>query len=438
MPFYDARVTPVSKVHNLRWRIAVLLSAAIGLCYLYKQILPIIVPELEKSIPLTDRQYSELQFVFLLAYGIMSAGGGRLLDLVGTRTGYLVMLIWWSVTNMLQGLVTGVVGLGAARFLLGLGEGGGFPGAAKAISEWFPEQERSLAFGIFNTGASVGALVAPPLIAGIVLWSNWRVAFLITGLMGLLLAIAWRRMYELPGRHKRITEEEREYIEVSLRSAVTRQRRVAWLRLLGIRQVWGLCVAKFLSDSAWYFLIFWLPKYLADVRHLQIKDIGYYAWMPYAVSAVGCVAGGWMSGLLIRRSLSIDVSRKIVMGFGVSLLPVTLLIPSSPLGFTILFFSMAMLGHQVWSAILQTLVADMFPSTVVGSVTGLLGAAGSCGGMLFNLLVGVLLTAYHSYAIVFLITGLLHPLSFAIILLVVRHIEPVAIEEVHSSSVAAA
>jgi ACS family hexuronate transporter-like MFS transporter len=412
------------KIKNLRWQIAFLLSAAIGLCYLYKQSLPVIVPELQKSIPISDSQYSQLQFVFLLAYGVMSAIGGGLLDMVGTRTGYLVMLIWWSVTNMLQGLVTNVFGLGVARFLLGLGEGGGFPGAAKAISEWFPKQERSLAFGIFNTGASIGALIAPPLFASLVLWSNWRVAFLVTGVIGLLLAFVWYRIYEVPEKHKRITETEREYIEASLQSSITKQHRITWLRLLRIRPIWGLCGAKFLSDSAWFFFIFWLPKYLADVRHLNIKEIGNYGWVPYAVSGTGCVVGGWLSGLLIRRGLSVDASRKTLMALGASLMPVSLLISASPLSYTILFFSMAMFGHQVWSSILQTLVADIFPSTIVGSVTGMLGAAGSCGGMLFNLLVGALLTSYHTYSIVFLIAGLLHPISFAVILLLVRRIEP--------------
>jgi ACS family hexuronate transporter-like MFS transporter len=424
------------KVRNLRWRIAVLLSFAIGLNYLYKQGLPVVVSALQKSIPLTDRQYSELQFAFLLAYGIMSVGGGRLLDLVGTRVGYLALIVWWAIANMLQGLATGVLSLGAARFLLGLGEGGGFPGAAKAISEWFPEQERSLAFGIFNTGASVGALIAPPLIVGIVLWSNWRMAFLVTGVLGLLLALAWYRMYEPPGKHKRITPQEREYIETSLRSVRTERQSVVWVQLLGIRQVWGLCAAKFLTDAAWFFFIFWLPKYLADVRHLDIKEIGYYAWVPFAVSGAGSVAGGWLSGMLIRWGLSVDASRKTVLGIGVSLVPVSLLIPKSPLSLTILFFSIAMFGHQFWSSVLQTLVVDVFTTTAVGSVTGLLGAAGSLGGGLSNLLVGILLTAYHSYAIVFLIAGVLHPISFVIVLLVVRRIEPVALEQFQRMSLA--
>lgn len=415
----------MTKIPNLRWWIAGLLAAATALNYLDRQNLPVVVSELQKSIPLTDQQYSELQFLFLLAYGLMYAGGGRIVDVLGTRAGYLVMIVWWSVANMLHGLVTGVFGLGTARFLLGLGEGGGFPASAKAVSEWFPARERSFAFGLFNTGSSVGAVVAPPLIAGIVLWLNWRWVFFITGAFGLLWALAWLRLYELPGKHKLITPEEREYVETSLRSVQTAGPRMPWVSLFRFRQVWGLCVAKFLSDSAWYFFIFWLPKYLADIRHLNIKEIGYYAWVPYAFAGAGSFIGGWLSSYFIQRGMSIDASRKIALGISAALMPASLLITASPLSLAIAFFGMAMFGHQFWSTIMQTLSADMFPSTAVGSVSGLLGAVGSFGGMFFNLLVGALLTHYHSYAIVFLISGLLHPASFIVVMLVVRRIEPV-------------
>lgn len=415
----------MTRIPNLRWWIAGLLAAATALNYLDRQNLPVVVSELQKSIPLTDQQYSELQFLFLLAYGLMYAGGGRIVDLLGTRAGYLVMIVWWSVANMLHGLVTGVFGLGTARFLLGLGEGGGFPASAKAVSEWFPARERSFAFGLFNTGSSVGAVVAPPLIAGIVLWLNWRWVFFITGAFGLLWALIWWRLYELPGKHKLITPEEREYVETSLRSVQTAGPRMPWVSLFRFRQVWGLCAAKFLSDSAWYFFIFWLPKYLADIRHLNIKEIGYYAWVPYAFAGAGSFIGGWLSSYFIQRGLSIDASRKIALGISAALMPASLLITASPLSLAIAFFSMAMFGHQFWSTIMQTLSADMFPSTTVGSVSGLLGAVGSFGGMFFNLLVGILLTHYHSYAIVFLISGLLHPVSFIVVMLVVRRIEPV-------------
>jgi len=417
------------EIKNLRWWIVGLLAAATALNYLDRQSLPVVISELQKEISISDQQYSQLQFLFLLAYGLMYALGGKIIDALGTRAGYALMIIWWSVANFMHGTVTTVLGLGIFRFLLGLGEGGGFPGSAKAVSEWFPPKERSFAFGLFNTGSSVGAVVAPPLIAFIVLTLNWRWVFFVTGLVGLAWAILWLRIYALPAEHKNITPAEREFLKEELdRAAVVAPQaegKIRWLDLLKYRQVWGLIAAKFLSDSAWYFFIFWLPKYLGDVRHLNIKQIGYYAWIPYAFAGAGSFIGGWLSSYLIKKQFSVDSSRKIALGIAAILMPASLLITASPLSLAIVFFSMALFGHQFWSTIIQTLAADMFPSRVVGSVAGLLGAAGSFGAMLFNLLVGAILARYHSYTIVFAISGVLHPLAFLIVLVVVRRVEHV-------------
>lgn len=416
----------MKKIPNLRWYIAGLLAAATALNYLHRQNLPVAISEIQKTIPITNQQFSELQSMFLLAYAVMYAGGGRIMDRLGTRVGYAFMIVWWSAANLAHGLVSSVLGLGAARFLLGLGEGGGFPGSAKAVSEWFPAKERSLAFGIFNTGSAVGALIAPPLIAGIVVGMGWRWVFILTGVVGFLWAALWLWLYQSPERHSRITPAERDYI-CSQRPPVQARSTVSWLSLLKYRQVWGIMSAKFLSDSAWYFFIFWLPKYLADVRHLDIRQIGLYAWIPYACAGVGSILGGGLSSGLLKRGATLDLSRKVALGVSAALMPLCLLIAASPLAWALVFFSTALLCHQFFSTNLQTLPADIFPSEVVGSVAGLGGAAGSFGGMLFNLLVGWLLTWYGSYGLVFFIAGLLHPISFLLILTVVRRIEPVAV-----------
>jgi ACS family hexuronate transporter-like MFS transporter len=417
-------LTRLRPIPHLRWWIAGLLAIATAINYLDRQNLPVVITEIQKSIPISDAQYSQLQVLFLLAYGIMYAVGGRVIDLMGTRAGYALMIAWWSAANTLHGFVTGAGQLGIVRFALGLGEGGGFPGSAKAVAEWFPTSERSFACGIFNTGSSVGAVVAPPLIALIVTWTNWRWVFFLTGLAGFLWVILWLILYHAPEHHARITEAERDYIEAGRGTAVP-YKRARWTQLFGLRPVWGLLIAKFLSDSAWYFFIFWLPKYLADIRHLNIKEIGYYAWIPYAFAGGGSFIGGWLSSYLIRRGWSLDSSRKLSLGLSAALMPVSLLIVASPLAWAIVFFSAAMFGHQFWSTIVQTLPADMFPSNAVGSVAGLIGAAGSFGGMLFNLLAGAVLTASHGYAPLFLMAGLLHPASFAIVLLLVRKVDRV-------------
>ena len=414
----------MARIPNLRWWIAGLLAAASALAYVDRQTLPIVLGEIEKTIPITDQQFAHLQFMFLLAYGIMSAGGGKITDMLGARWGYVVFIVWWSAANVMQGTVSSVYGLGAGLFLLGIGEGGCFPAASKAISEWFPAKERSIAFGMFNAGSGLGATFAPPFIAAIVLSFNWRWVFFITGAIGFIWALVWTRLYYPPERHKRITEAEHSFLKEALSIPAGAARRISWTDLFRYRQTWGLVGAKVLSDSAWFFLISWLPKYLFDVRHLNTKAIGYYAWIPYAWAAFGSLLGGWLSSYLIRRRFSVDASRKICLGISAACMPVSLLITVSPLTITIVFFSLAMLSHQFWSTIIYSAVTDIFPTRVVGSVSGLLGAVGAFGGMLFNLLAGLLLATYHSYTLIFMILGLLHPLSLIIILLVVRKIEP--------------
>jgi ACS family hexuronate transporter-like MFS transporter len=282
-----------------------------------------------------------------------------------------------------------------------------------------------------NLGSCLGAVIAPPMIALLVLNLNWRWAFVITGAIGVVWAVIWWMFYDLPEKQRFISARELEHIKTSLgretgRSVAAEAQPIAWTSLFKYREVWGLMVAKFFSDAAWYFFVFWLPKYLGDVRHLNIGQIGYYAWIPFAVAGGGAFSGGWLSGYLIKRHLSINLSRKIAMGLSAAMLPVSLLITTSPLRLTIVFFSMALFGHQFWSTNLQTLAADIFPSSVVGSVAGLMGAMGSFGGVLLGLLVGLVLTHLHSYYWLFIVAGLLHPLSFLVVLVFIPRIQPIA------------
>lgn len=421
------------KIRNFRWWIVGLIALATAINYLDRQNLPVAVSEIRKTIPISDGEYGLINSLFLLAYGTMYAVGGRLLDVLGTRPGYAVMIVWWSLSNVLHGLVSSVMGLGIARFLLGIGEGGGFPGSAKAVSEWFPARERSFAFGIFNTGSSLGAVIAPPLIAFIITTFSWRWVFVISGLFGLVWVIAWLRMYATPGKSKFITSGEREYLADAMREdqqaqpAQTQNSAVPWASLFGYRKVWGLMTVKFLTDAGWFFFIFWLPKYLNDVRGLNIAGIGAYAWIPYAFAGGGSFIGGWLSSLMLKRHFSLDRSRKIALGLAAVMLPASLLITGASLNMAIFFFGLAMFGHQFWSTIVQTLAADMFPSKVVGSVSGLMGCVGTYGAMLFSLVIGFVI-GEHSYAPAFIVAGLLHPLSFLLVFIIIKKIEPVKIK----------
>ena len=418
----------MKKIKSFRWWIVGLIALATAINYLDRQTFPVAISEVRKTIPISDVQYGMINSLFLFAYGTMYAVGGRLLDILGSRIGYAVMIAWWSLANVLHGLVSSVMGLGIARFLLGVGEGGGFPGSAKAVSEWFPAKERSFAFGIFNTGSSLGAVAAPPLIALIIATLNWRWAFIISGALGLVWVIGWLKIYSVPAKNKFITAEEKDYIASSLKedSAAddSEKSKIPWISLFRYRKIWGLLTIKFLTDAGWFFFIFWLPKYLNDVRGLDIIGIGAYAWIPYAFAGGGSFIGGWLSTYLIKRNFSLDSARKIPLGISAAMLPASLFITDASLSLAILFFGLAMFGHQFWSTIVQTLAADMFPSKVVGSVAGLMGCIGTYGAMLFSLVIGVVIENF-GYSPAFIISGILHPLSFLLVFVIIRRIETV-------------
>lgn len=407
---------------RFRWFLAALLVAITAINYLDRQTLPVVIGEIQRDIPVSNLAFARLQAMFLLAYAIMYAGGGRFVDLVGTRLGYTVIASFWSLACAAHALASSVIGLGTARFFLGLGEGGGFPASAKAVAEWFPPRERSMAVGLFNTGSAVGAVVAPPIVAAIALAFGWRAVFIVTGVVGLLWGSVWFALYAPPAANRFVGAPERQYLADANRPPETTAT-VPWLDLLRIRAVWTLIVAKFLTDGAWFFFIFWLPKYLGDARGFDMAAIGSYAWIPYAFAGVGSLTSGWLSSLLIRRRFSLDASRKIALGLGAALMPLSLLVVQSPLEQALLFVSLAFLGHQFWSVIVQTLPADLFPARAVGSVAGLIGSAGSFGAMLFNLLVGAIIDATGSYALPFVMAGLLHPASFVLILVGLGRIE---------------
>jgi ACS family hexuronate transporter-like MFS transporter len=411
-------------IRNVRWWIAGLLAAATALSYLDRQSLPIVVNEVRKEIPISDADYARLTSVFLVAYGLMYAGGGWILDRLGTRRGYAVMIVWWSAATFLTGVVTSLLGLQVFRFLLGMGEGGGFPASGKAVSEWFPPRERSFAFGLFNTGSSLGAIMAAPTLAFVAHTFGWRWVFYLTGAVGFVWAAAWLLFYERPEKSRHITAGELELIRRDLPPRTPAGQQIRWIDLFRYRQVWGLMLAKLLTDSVWFFLLFWLPKYLGDVRGFDIRQIGYYAWIPFVFAGAGSFVGGGLGTLLMRSGRSLDRSRKIALATSAAIMPATVFVDHAPVASAIAFYSLALFGHQFWSANVQTLAADLFPSRVVGSVEGLLGSAGSLGaavvGEFFGWLIG-----HHGYGVPFLLCGLLHAVSFAIIVFTVRRIEPV-------------
>ncbi len=386
------------------WYVVALVTAAIAISYFDRQTLPVAIAAIQHSIPISDVQFASLQTAFLVTYALLYVGGGKLLDTIGTRKGFAIIMVWWSLACALQGLARGMALLLAARLLLGTGEGGGFPAATRVVAEWLPADRRSTGMGIINAGTAIGSVIAPPLV-GLILWlGNWREVFFVSGGLGLLWTVWW-----LASSHGERPAATAGATEAALS--------MPWARLLRSRQVLGLAAAKFLSDSAWYFYLFWLPKYLYDARGFDIRHVSYFGWIPYAASGVGSFLGGWFSSRLMRAGHSLNYSRKAALGVSAALMPAVMLVPRAPIPLALLLFSVVFFGQQSWSGLIMTLPADIFPLGSVGSVAGLIGFGGAVGGATFGMVAGELLKHGAGYGTLFLLAGSLHLIAFGIILL---------------------
>jgi MFS transporter, ACS family, hexuronate transporter len=405
----------------VRWRLAIIVSIAIAISYLDRQTLPVAVQSISRDIPLSNSQFSALQSAFLFSYALMYAGGGRLVDALGTRRGFTVIMLFWSLACVSHALAVSFMLLVVSRVLLGMGEGGGFPAATRAVAEFFPVEERATAMGIINAGTAVGAVIAPPLIAVILSYTNWRWIFVVSGGFGILWTVAWTfaRLHPATIRRNSIGDLKMNQETQSF----------PWMRLLCVRETWGLVSAKFFSDAAWFFYLFWLPKYLYDARGFDIKAVGTFAWMPSAAAGVGCLLGGGFSSYLVQRQFSIGAARKIALGVSAALMPFVILIPHVPVSFAIALFCLAYFGQQSWSTLVMVLPADLFPQCVVGSVAGLVGFGGAFGGIAFGELAGYLLDHGLGYSRVFLFAGMLHLIAFAIILACIPSVKPLWLKQ---------
>jgi ACS family hexuronate transporter-like MFS transporter len=414
-------------VTNRKWYFVVMVAVAIAISYFDRQTLPVAIAAIQQNIPLSNQQFSYLQTAFLLAYAAMYMLGGRLLDALGTRKGFLLIMIWWSLACALHALASGFMLLLIARLLLGGGEGGAFPAATRVVAEWIEPTERSTAMGLINAGTAVGSVLAPPVIGFVLLTSGWRAVFLIAGALGL----AWVAWWAVAYRSNTLT------LSSNTVDARVLGRNIGWTQVIPMRRVQAIVFAKFMSDSAWYFLLFWLPKYLYDVRGFDIKQVSYYAWIPYAASGVGSFIGGWASSRLIHSGRSIDFSRKLVLGLCALGMPVVMLVSIAPVQVALLLFSIAFFCQQAWSGLIMTLPTDIFPLTIVGTVAGLIGFGGAIGGAIFGLVAGYMLGHGFTYATLFLLVGTFHLIGFLAILLFAGRIQPLSatdLQEIESAA----
>lgn len=404
---------------RFNWSIALILSAAIAISYLDRQTLPWAIKNIQADIAITNQMKAALDSAFLATYGLMYLGGGWLLDRIGTKRGFAVIMVFWSLACASHGFAGGVLALAASRLLLGMGEGGGFPAATRAVAEWFPVHQRSLAMGMINAGTAVGAVAAPPVIAIILTqvdWaglSSWRWMFFMTGALGLVWAVWWWFTYQTPATAQAASAEE---IDEGPAPSLP--------MLLSRPEVLGVAGAKFLSDAAWYFYIFWLPKYLFDAWNLDLKAAASIGWIPYAAAGVGCLVGGYFSGWLLKRGKSVNFARKAALGLSAAMMPWVMIVPFAPsVGIVMFLFSLAFFGQQSWSTLVMTLPTDMVPKGALGKLAGLVGMGGAFGGVAMGTAAGWLLDHGYSYTPVLVIAGSLHVLAFGLICLAIPNLQ---------------
>ncbi len=382
-----------------RWWIALLLFLSVVINYIDRQCLSVLAPVITKELNLSPTGYATILNAFQAAYTVMYIGSGLLVDRWGTRVSLAVFMGWWSVANALHAFATNAFGLGAFRFLLGLGEPGNFMAGFRVISECYAKSERALVNGLLNAGGSVGAMVAPILIAWLYTQLSWRGAFVVCGALGLLWIVPWWFIY-------------RPTYTVPIPEPGTAT--ASWLEFIWRPQSWGLMGSRFLSDPVWWFYLFWLPKYLVDARGFTLKEMAMVAWMPYLSADLGAMFGGWMSGFLIARNWSTLAARRAVMLPAALVMPVSLIVANTEsTNLALGCICIVTFAHMAWKTNLSTVTNDLYPVHVVGSVSGVFAFGNGLGGLLFTALTGWLVQS-SGYFWVFVLMGFLHPLAFLV------------------------
>ena len=392
-----------------------LLFIATGLSFLDRQVLSVAIIKIQEELHLTDVQYGMINTSFLIGYAIMFTVGGWIIDRVGAKAGLAVSVGLWSVSNALHGTVTGFYQLVVYRFLLGLGEGGCFPGAAKAVYDWFDEKERALANGIAIGGSAIGAVVAPPLTVWITDYFGWRSGFVIPGLAGLMwvviwLSIPWKKTINRVSQKLLSQPEKRKFPSI-------------W-QLLQNKVVWIFIIIRFLLDPVFYFFMFWIPKYLSEERGMSFESIGNVFWIPFLALGISNILGGWISDQLIKRyNFTIDRARKVVMGVAAVLTMVApLVVWVESIEMAIFMISVIMFAHGFWITNYITSISEMFGSAATATVVGLSGTGGAIAGLILNPVIG-LVVLNISYTPLWILSGLMYPLAFIFFVVTIRRIK---------------
>ena len=424
----DAQLTKATsteagfKLRGLRWWIVGLIFLATLINYIDRLTISVLAPVITRDLGLTNTEFGGIITWFLLAYTISQGLSGKLYDRVGTKRGFVCSIVLWSLAAMAHAFARGLASLSIFRFILGLGEAGNWPGAAKTVAEWFPIRERAFGMAIFNSGAAIGSVIAPPLIVWLSLTHGWQTTFIVTGSLGFIWLALWLLFYQTPDRHQWLTKEELTLIREGQRTEAPEDTVTAefpeaprWRELLRYRQVWAIVLARFLTDPIWWLYISWLPKYLADARGFSLVKIGLFAWVPYVAADAGSLSGGWLSGYLIGRGWSVDRARKLVILLAALLMPAGIFAAfAHDAMVALVLIGVVLFGFQVWINNVQTLPSDFFSDKAVASVAGLGGTGAGIGSMIFIFSTGWVVD-HFSYVPVLVVAGLLAPFGTVVL-----------------------
>jgi len=412
-------------VGHFRWVICTLLLFGVTKNYMDRQVLGVLKTTLQHDLGWNEIDYSNLVFAFQAAYAVGMVVVGRLVDRLGTRLGYALAMVFWSLASMAHAVGNSFPSFVVARSALGFGEAGVFPASIKTVAEWFPRKERALATGIFNAGTNIGAILTPLIVPWITIHWGWRTAFVATGALGFVWLTFWLLLYRQPESHPRLSKAELDYITSDRQESMPQ---IQWIKLIPHRQTWAFAIGKFTIDPIWWFLLFWIPDFLQRNHGLKLMQLGLPIMVIYLLADVGSVAGGWLSSWMIGRGSSLNVSRKFTMLIcSLAVVPIVFAYRVESMWGVVLLIGLAAAAHQGFSANLFTLTSDLFPAQAVGSVTGIGGMAGAIGGMLMAKVVGYLLQWTGSYKIPFLIAGSAYLLALAFVQVLSPRLEPVRI-----------
>lgn len=416
------------KIRHLRWYICGLLFLATTINYIDRQVLGILAPDLQREIGWSELDYGRIVIAFQVSYAVMMLVSGRIIDRIGTKLGFSIAIIWWSIAAMGHALARSAFGFGVARFLLGVGEAANFPASIKTIAEWFPKSERALATGIFNGGTNIGAILAPIFVPVIAAYYGWQGAFIVTGAIGFLWLIAWWTLYDRPENHKRLHADELHLIQDG--AGEDTGARIPLLKLLGYRQLWTVALGKLMTDPVWWFYLFWLPKFLFAEHGIRGTALIPYLTTVYIISDIGSIAGGYLSSMLIKRGWTVNRSRKTAMFSFAAIVPVVIIASQTrSAALAVVLVGIAAASHQAWSANIFTLASDMFPRRAIGTVIGFAGFAGGVGGILVAEFAGRVLQADpRFYLPMFIVAGVAYLAALGVIQLLSPKLEPAEID----------